>query len=211
MHELARGDAPSSPVQQLATDVDLGVFELPVRAHPKVEQWASYFATDGRQTFTRWRDRAQPLREPLGRQLEAAGLPPELIYVAMIESGFLSQATSTSGAAGVWQFVPATGRAYGLTVTDELDERRDLARSTTAAIAYFRDLHSSERDWDRALAAYNIGPGTLAAVSKAAGTRDYWQLVDGGHLTPEGANYVAKIYAAAIVDRYPTAYGFEVR
>jgi membrane-bound lytic murein transglycosylase D len=135
------------------------------------------------------------IRETLKRHR----LPQDLIYVAMIESGFNPRTLSYAGASGLWQFMPLGGRIYGLNSNYWLDERRNPERSTVAAMVYLKDLHDRFRDWHLALAAYNAGyAGVIRAVRKY-NTNDYWKLSDMEAGLPYGTtNYIPKLLAVAV-------------
>jgi soluble lytic murein transglycosylase-like protein len=140
------------------------------------------------------------------------GVPPDLLYLAMIESSFLPNAVSKAGATGMWQFMPATGAMYGLEVSRYVDERRDPVKSTLAAVRHLDDLHREFRSWHLALAAYNAGsPRIRRVLRRHAGGRVgsevlYWQIRP--HLPAETRAYVPLFLAAAEIARRPSAYGF---
>jgi membrane-bound lytic murein transglycosylase D len=139
-------------------------------------------------------------------------LPQELIYLAMIESGFDPKAKSPVSASGLWQFMGATGRQYGLTVTRRIDERNDPAKATDAALSYLEDLHQRFGSWYLAFAAYNSGEGRVARVMKntlgrAKGTdADFYRIAS--KLPKETRDYVPKMIAAARIAKNPARYGF---
>ncbi|MFN4263248.1 MAG: LysM peptidoglycan-binding domain-containing protein [Thioalkalivibrionaceae bacterium] len=139
--------------------------------------------------------RAEPWVEHLLDELERRDLPGELFLVPIVESGFAPEATSPSRAAGIWQFMPATGAHFGLKQTADFDGRRDVFASTDAAFEYLESLHARFDDWALALAAYNFGQGNVAraieANQQAGAPTDYWSL----QLSPAAMNYVPKILA----------------
>ena len=139
-------------------------------------------------------------------RLQAAQLPDDLKYVAVAESALRPRAYSWAHASGIWQFIPDTARRYGLRVTRVWDERRDPERSTSAAIAYLRDLYGQFRDWPLALAAYNAGEGRVATALKTQGVSDYYRLV----LPIETERYVFRVLAAKLILEAPDHYGFAV-
>jgi len=125
-------------------------------------------------------------------------LPPALAAVPFIESGYRNvdtSANSRANTAGIWQFVPATARAYGLVISGDVDERRDVRRSTDAACAYLTDLHDQFGDWGLALAAYNAGPTAVRRAMRDQGTDDISALIASGALN----DYAAMVFAAALV------------
>jgi len=171
-----------------------------------VERWIRYFTGDGREVFQKWLDRRsryQPLYEEVFAEY---GLPAELTYHSMIESGFSTGAYSWAHAVGLWQFIRSTGRNYGLRADWWVDERRDPHKSTVAACRYLADLWEEFRDWELALAAYNVGEVKIRGQIRRQRTRDFWAL----RLPRETRNHVPKFYAALIVGSDPESYGFQV-
>ncbi|HSE04381.1 MAG TPA: transglycosylase SLT domain-containing protein [Methylomirabilota bacterium] len=139
------------------------------------------------------------------------GLPEELVFTAMIESGFNPIAVSRAGAKGLWQFMAPTARLYGLRVDRWLDERLDPEKSTLAAAHYLRDLYGVFGSWDLAQAAYNAGEIRVRKAIQGSGTRDFWVLHRRSpHLLPETKNFVPAIQAATLIGREPEQYGFTV-
>jgi membrane-bound lytic murein transglycosylase D len=139
------------------------------------------------------------------------GLPEELVFTAMIESGFNPVAVSRAGAKGLWQFMAPTARLYGLRVDRWLDERLDPEKSTVAAANYLRDLYAAFGSWDLAQAAYNAGEVRVQQAIQSTGTRDFWVLHRRSpHLLPETKNFVPAIQAATLIAREPEQYGFTV-
>lgn len=148
--------------------------------------------------------RGEKLVPMLRRELEASKMPPLLHYVALIESGYRNAATSTVAAAGIWQFMPATGRQYGLRVNKNMDERRDPEKATRAATRYLRDL-AFEFGGDAlllALAGYNRGENgvrrSLKRLEDPFSDRSYWRLVERDLLPDETQTYVPRFIAAAV-------------
>jgi membrane-bound lytic murein transglycosylase D len=139
------------------------------------------------------------------------GLPEELVFTAMIESGFNPVAVSRAGAKGLWQFMAPTARLYGLRVDRWLDERLDPEKSTVAAANYLRDLYTVFGSWDLAQAAYNAGELRVQQAIQGTGTRDFWVLHRrSSHLLPETKNFIPAIHAATLISRQPEQYGFTV-
>ncbi len=153
-----------------------------------------------------WLKRTGQFFPYIEEELDKAGLPDDLKYVTIVESGLRSKATSSAGAAGFWQFIQSTGNDYGLTQNSWLDNRRDLYASTNAAIQYLRRLYGIFHDWPLALAAYNAGEGRVQRAMKSQGVRNYYQL----ELPRETERYVFKIIAAKIILSDPQKYGFYI-
>lgn len=169
-----------------------------------VDRWLEYFLGDGRTVFQKWLDR-KPNYDPVFREtLARHQLPPELVFHSMIESGYSPNAYSWAHAVGLWQFVRATGRRYGLRTDWWVDQRRDPAMATEAAAAYLTELYQEFRDWELALAAYNVGEGRVRKQIARQDTRNFWAL----HLPRETRNHIPKFYAAMLIGSEPERYGF---
>jgi membrane-bound lytic murein transglycosylase D len=139
------------------------------------------------------------------------GLPEELVFTAMIESGFNPVAVSHAGAKGLWQLMAPTARRYGLRVDRWLDERLDPEKSTVAAASYLSDLYKLFGSWDLAQAAYNAGEMKVLRAIQGTGTRDFWSLRSSRLLRDETKNFVPAIHAVTIIGQEPEQYGFMVR
>jgi membrane-bound lytic murein transglycosylase D len=185
--------------------------DLPVRWDPQVLRYLDYFKSDpkGRSVMSNWLRRAGRYRDVFDKVLARYGLPRDLFYLAMIESGFESAARSRVGAGGVWQFMPSAARAYGLEVSYWIDGRRDPERAADAAARYLKDLYVRFGSWYLVFAAYNAGYGAVLRSITNYNTNDYWELVKHESGLPwESSLYVPKILAAAIVGRNQAAFGF---
>lgn len=192
-------------------EVDPSAFDIPIRTDPEVQKWMRYFLGSGRKHFQRYLDRSGRYLPLMHDRLEARGLPRDLVYLSMIESGFNPNALSHAGAGGLWQFMPATGRMYDLRVDWWVDDRRDPVKSTEAAVAHLADLHRMfNGDWLLAWCAYNAGPGRVRGAMRRAGTDDFWKLARGNYLPRETANYPPKLMAAAILSKNAERYGFRI-
>ncbi len=136
------------------------------------------------------------------------GLPEELKFLAIIESALLQEVKSRVGAAGIWQFMPPTGRYYGLSISSYVDERYDPELATRSAIRYLKDLYDRFGSWELAMAAYNAGPGRVNSAIRRAGTQDYWKLA---HLLPrETRAYVPGFIAAMYVYYHHEQHGMKM-
>ncbi|WP_409479166.1 lytic transglycosylase domain-containing protein [Pseudobdellovibrio sp. HCB154] len=184
------------------------IFDLPVTYNHKVSYWISYFQTRGKNFFRNWLEKSSKYMPYIQAELKKAGLPGDLGYMVMIESGFSATATSSASAVGPWQFIPSTGKAYGLNQNYWIDERRDLQKSTKAAIRYMKALHEEFGSWYLVAASYNMGEGGLRSKIRKFGTKDYWELVRLGALPQETQDYVPKILAALMIAKAPNLYGF---
>jgi soluble lytic murein transglycosylase-like protein/LysM repeat protein len=151
-----------------------------------------------------WLKRAARYFPLVERELAARGMPEDLKYLAVAESALLRRARSYAGAAGVWQFIPATARRYGLRVDRWYDDRRNVAKATRAALDYLRDLHQEFGSWPLAMAAYNCGERRVRRAVAEQGVKDYYHL----YLPRETMRYVYRIMAAKIILSQPEAYGY---
>ncbi len=184
---------------------DIGI---PLVFNDAVDRHIRYFSVTRRDVFKRWLKR-KSLYEPMIKQiLQEHGLPEDLVYLAMIESGFNLHAYSPMKAAGPWQFIPETGRRYGLTVDFWVDERRDIEKSTVAAARYLNELFNQFDCWYLAAAAYNTGENRIDRLIKRHETKDFWQLRGYNALPRETREYVPQLIAAAIIAKNPEKYGF---
>ena len=202
------------PVVLADMERELASAELPLQVNERVEFWTRRFVTEKKWAFEELLSREGLYSDMITAKLRERGMPEELIYVAMIESGFVPSARSHVSALGVWQFMSPTARAYGLRIDSYVDERRDPVRATDAALDYLNELYQRYGSWYLAAAAYNAGPTRVSrALNRHAGGRVgdeslYWEIVD--HLPPETAQYVPKLLAATYLARYASKYGFEV-
>jgi membrane-bound lytic murein transglycosylase D len=139
----------------------------------------------------------------------AQGLPRDLVYLSIVESGLNPKAYSWAHASGPWQFIPSTGRIFGLEADYWRDERRDFEKSTQAAARFLKELHGTFKgDWYLALAAYNAGPGAVARAIERSNSSDFWTISHNLHLPLETRNYVPKLLAVLLIAKQPEKYGF---
>jgi membrane-bound lytic murein transglycosylase D len=187
---------------------------LPNIDHPRVESWVKRFTTTQRGSYATYLNRMTRYDDMISAKLAKKNMPQGLIYLAMIESGFNPTATSPVKAKGLWQFMSATGREYGLKVGRRVDERTNPSRSTDAALEYLSDLHDRFGSWYLAAAAYNTGQGRVARIMKqvTGSTRgtdaDYYRI--SSRLPQETRDYVPKMIAAARIGAEPAKYGFKM-
>jgi membrane-bound lytic murein transglycosylase D len=191
-----------------ASEATSVIFDLPVTYNRKVSYWISYFQDRGKNWFRDWLERSSKYLPFIQKELKNAGLPQDLAFMVMIESGFSPNAISTAEAVGPWQFISATGQRYGLKVNWWLDERRDFKKSTLAAIGYLKDLHREFGSWYLVAASYNMGENGLRKQIQKYQTRDFWVLSQLGALPKETVDYVPKILAAMMIAKSPGLYGF---
>lgn len=186
------------------------VYDISVVKNEKVRYFIDYYANRGSRGFRRWLERSGRYLPMMQAIFTEEGLPRDLAYLAMIESGFNEKACSRANAVGPWQFMAGTGKMYGLQNEWWRDERRDPVKSTIAAARHLRDLYERfEGDWNLAIAAYNAGAGKVGQAIRNSGSRDFWQLSREGHLHTETRNYLPKLFAVLHIAKNPAKYGFE--
>ena len=174
----------------------------------KVKHWLNYFTIRDRERFQRYLDRGQKYKEVVQTMLEENGIPNELYYMAMIESGYSTHAFSRARAVGVWQFIRPTGQRYGLKSNYYVDERRDPIMATEGATKYLRELYNAFLSWELAMAAYNTGElRVLKAIMKGK-SRNFWDIAKARRIPRETRNYVPKFIAATMIGTNFEKYGF---
>ena len=178
-------------------------------SHPRVDDFVTRFQTDLRGFFAGALSRSGRYVPRMSSILMKEGVPQELAYLPLIESGFRTQAVSRAGAVGPWQFIRRTGQRYGLRIDSYVDERRDPVKSTHATARYLKDLYAMFGDWHLSLAAYNTGEGNISRILGKGYADDFWQMSDRGYLYQETEDYVPQFLAALHIAEEPQAYGFE--
>jgi membrane-bound lytic murein transglycosylase D len=181
---------------------------LPLEMNDRVEAWVNYFQNVIPERFGLYLERKSRFEPMIRQKLAEHGMPQDLIYLSLIESGMNSNAYSRAAAVGLWQFIRGTGRMYDLEVSFWVDERRDPEMATEAALRYLSDLHEQFGSWYLAAAAYNGGPGRVSRGLAQTGGGTFWDLADRRLLRAETRDYVPKIIAAAIIGHDPARYGF---
>jgi membrane-bound lytic murein transglycosylase D len=182
----------------------------PVSMNPQVQYFLDRFTGARRDVVNLWVGRSGRYLGMIREVLKNRGLPEELAYTAMIESGFNPVAVSRVGAKGMWQFMAGTARRYGLRVDQWIDERLDPEKSTVAAASYLRDLYNMFGSWALAQAAYNAGEVKVSKAIRATGSSDFWTLAKTNHLRAETKDFVPAIHAATLIAQNPDRYGFEI-
>lgn len=190
------------------THIDHRHYDLPLTSplNERILQAMAVFMGPGRGYFTKWLSRKSRYEALVIPRLEARGMPKDLIYLAMVESGFNPKAWSKAAASGMWQFIAGTGRRYGLKDDWWYDPRRDPVLATEAALDYLEDLYGEFGDWHQAMAAYNCGEGRVRRLRNANSSLTYWDMP----LPQETRYYVPKILAAMIIGHHPERYGFRI-
>jgi len=183
-------------------------FDIPIVINGRVEQFIQYFQTKIRHKFVTWLARSEKYTPFMKSLLKEYGLPEDLVYMALIESGFDPYAYSRAKAVGQWQFIYLTGKRYGLKIDWWVDERRDPEKSTIAAAKYLKDLYEMFACWYLAAAGYNAGEYKIINAIKRYKTEDFWKLTQQRYLKRETKDYVPLMIAAALVAKDPEKYGF---
>ena len=189
--------------------------QLPLEINAQVEKWMRRFMTSQKGMFQTFLGREAIYADLIQGKLRERGMPEDLLYLAMIESGYSPRATSKKSAVGIWQFMEPTAAQYGLRVDKWVDERRDPVKATDAALDYLSMLHRRYDSWYLAAAAYNAGPTRVdralrSHVDETAGEQDiYWEIID--HLPRETREYVPKLLAATTLAKQAERYGFAVK
>lgn len=173
-----------------------------------VLQWIDYFQGVGRPHMERYLQRSTRYMPIMKKILKDNGLPEDLIYIALIESGFSSTAQSWASAVGYWQFIKGTGKRYGMQIDSYVDERRDFVRSTQAAADYYKGLYRMFGNWYLAIASYNVGENRVMNLVKKNKSHDFWKMARENRLPDETQNYVPKFLAARLIAKAPEKYGF---
>ncbi|NQV16554.1 LysM peptidoglycan-binding domain-containing protein [bacterium] len=203
----------SDLVDSLDKDVGFVVVDdrdghLPLILNSRVKTMIKLLSDRKHAEFQVWLDRYALYASTIRPILASYGVPEELIYLAMIESGLNTKAYSYAHAVGPWQFISATGRRYGLKRDWWVDERRDIIKSSNAGAHYLKDLYDEFEDWYLAMAAYNTGEARIRRTIRREGHRDYWRMIT---LPRQTRNYVATVLAAAIICQDPESYGFHIK
>jgi membrane-bound lytic murein transglycosylase D len=187
-------------------------YDIPVELNDAVIAYIRFFQTNGREPFARWLARSSKWLPTMRAILEKQGVPLDLVYLSMIESGFNAYAYSFAKASGLWQFMVGTSRRYGLVTDFWVDDRRDPIKATAAAGKYLKDLQIRfHGDWYLAWAGYNAGEGKIEKAIRKERTTNFWRMMDKGRtLRAETKHYVPKLIAAALIAKHPERFGFHV-
>lgn len=177
------------------------------RYNPEVRNRIKDYVTNGYRDTERMLGRTPAFFPVFEHYLSLHGLPRELRYLPIVETGLQPKAHSHAGAAGLWQFIRPTARLYDLEVNYTVDERYDVYRSSEAAALMLSRLHSHYKDWSLVLAAYNCGPARVNAAIKAAGSRDFYTVAN--FLPQETRNYVPRFIAAAYITNFYSHHGLK--
>ncbi len=190
------------------SDSETDMLKLPEDFNQNVNMWIEYFQGRGRVHMVRYLGRSTRYIPKMKEILKKHGLPEDLVYLALIESGFSAQAASHARAVGYWQFIRGTARRYDLKIDYYTDERSDFIASTEAAAQYLKALYHLFGSWYLAIASYNVGENKVKGLVMKYYTRDFWELARKKKLPKETINYVPKFLAARMIAKHPQKYGF---
>jgi len=190
---------PGAELQSFNSPAKEISYDFPVVINKQVEAYLDIFQNRQNKTFRRWLVRSGKYLPMFQKELRDAGLPEDLAYLAMIESGFNQRAYSRAKAVGLWQFMKGTGKDYNLKINNYVDERRHAEKSTKAAIGFLSDLYAEFGDWHLAVAAYNAGGGKIRRGLKRYKADNFWSLAQHRYLHLETKRYVPKLIAAIII------------
>jgi len=211
--ETPLDSAEKEDIETHLGEMDFSSFSLPIEINDRVMQEIHYLTVNARKFTEASLSRKTLLDSMIYAKLKASNVPADLIYLALVESGYKTSAYSKAKASGVWQFIPSTGKRYGLPSDFWVDTRRNPELATDAAIEYLSALHKEFDDWYLAMAAYNCGEGRIRRLVKEKLAEDhslkkvsYWDL----KLPRETMHYVPRIIAATIIGHYPEHYSFTV-
>lgn len=207
----AEGFMPPVKVVTREPPTKPSILHYRVQDNEQVRRFLDQFQVGYRRAAVeRWLGRGGRYLRMIRETFREKGLPEELVFTAMIESGFNPVAVSRAGAKGLWQFMAPTARRYGLRVDHWVDERLDPEKSTLAAASYLKDLFGIFGSWNLAKAAYNAGEMRVARAIQAMGTTDFWALTRSSLLADETKDFVAAIQAASLIGQEPHRYGLVV-
>jgi membrane-bound lytic murein transglycosylase D len=184
-------------------------FDVPIDMNKQVRAYLVYFTTERKDTIKRYLSRSTRYLPMIREVFQEHGLPEDLAYLAMIESGYNPHAYSHAAACGLWQFIRGTGVRYGLTINNYIDERRDPEKSTHAAAKYLLDLYKRFGSWYLAAASYNCGEGRVQREINSGAGKNFWELSENQCLPGETKNYVPQMIAATIIAKNPEKFGFK--
>ena len=199
MSLFVRKDDVEDDLSSLFTEDYQHQFDIPIVFNDAVQYFVRYFTTEKRKVMATWLKRSRRYVPMIKEILRDQGLPEDLIYLAMIESGFNPKAYSSMKACGPWQFIYETGGRYGLRVNHWVDERRDPEKSTVAAALYLKDLFNQFGNWYLAAAGYNAGEKRIEKEVEIHETSDFWELTKFNTLPRETREYIPRLLAAAII------------
>jgi membrane-bound lytic murein transglycosylase D len=171
-----------------------------------IQQFINYYQGRGRSTMESGLRRSGQFMQMARKIFREEGVPEDVTWLAQVESAWRVRALSPAAASGLWQFIPGTGRTYGLRQTAWVDERNSYEKATRASARYLKDLYDHFGNWELAMAAYNTGQGNIDRAIARSGSRSYWKIYP--YIAQETRNYVPNILATMLIAKNPERYGF---
>jgi membrane-bound lytic murein transglycosylase D len=196
-------DADVLALEQAKQNVNFG-FSI----NPLIQQYINYYQGRGRTTMESGLRRSGQFMKMARQIFKEEGVPVDITWLGQVESAWRPKAVSWAAASGLWQFIPGTGRQYGLRQTAWVDERNSFEQATRASAKYLKDLSKRYNgNWELAMAAYNTGAGNIDRAISRAGTANFWAIYP--HIAQETRNYVPNILATILIAKNPEKYGFK--
>ena len=202
-----------TPAEQMVDPEDVATIEVvknaidfPFETNSMIQQFINYYQGRGRSTMESGLRRSGQFMQMARRIFREEGVPEDITWLGQVESAWRPTVCSWAAACGLWQFIPGTGRTYGLRQTAWVDERNSFEKATRASARYLRDLYNHFRDWELAMAAYNTGQGNIDRAISRAGSRSFWKIYP--YIAQETRNYVPNILATMLIAKDPARYGF---
>ncbi|MBI1745623.1 MAG: transglycosylase SLT domain-containing protein [Acidobacteria bacterium] len=194
--------------EKVSEDLANTSYGIPIVYNERVVEYLNLFQTDRWGRFSAGLARSGKYLPMMREYFREAGIPDDVIYMAMVESLFNPRAYSRARARGIWQFISSTAKLYRLRQDAYVDERSDPVRSTQAAVKHTLNLYQQFGDWNLVMAAYNAGAGAVQRAIDRAGTRDFWELARRRYLPRETVDHIPAIMASIIIAHNPENYGF---
>lgn len=203
-----------TPEEQNVSPQDVEDIELSKSAigfnfesHPLIQQFINYYQGRGRSTMEAGLRRSGKFTKMARQIFREEGVPEDVVWLGQVESAWMPRVVSSAAASGLWQFIPGTGRTYGLRQTAWIDERNSFEKATRASAKYLKDLATHfNGDWNLAMAAYNTGQGNVDRAISRAGSANFWKIYP--YIAQETKNYVPNILAVILIAKNPEKYGF---
>jgi membrane-bound lytic murein transglycosylase D len=206
---ILKGSELSSELAKVQAAERGASYDFPIDLNDKVLTWVRLFTTERRGYMERTLARGAAYFPMIRQVFAEEGVPQDLAYLGVVESGYINHAKSYARAVGMWQFMPSTGRLFGLKINRWVDERRDPVKATHAAARYLKRLYDISGDWYLALVGYNAGPLTTQKAQTNLGTSNFWDMYRSPYLRNQTKNYVPEMCAAVLIGRNPESYGFQ--
>jgi membrane-bound lytic murein transglycosylase D len=204
-------DADRRSEMELVEAAEAGTaFDFPIDLNDKVLAWVEVFSGKIKDRIQNSLSRGTRYLPMIRQVFAEEGIPQDLAYLPIIESGFRNEVRSWAKAVGMWQFIRSTGKIYGLQQDSWIDERRDPVKATRAAARYLKHLYELTDDWYLALAGYNAGPGTVNRAVQGTDSRNFWDHARSRYLWNDTKNYVPQLCAAILVGKHPERFALEV-